>query len=160
MLYIFLIVAIVILETKIKNYIEKNRQIGQKEEILGGKIILKKQYNRGMFLNFLEDKKDLVIKISGIFLGILLIVFTILLPKKHNKLLKLGLALCLGGAISNMADRINRGYVVDYFSFNCKMLKSVVFNLADIFILLGSILVILSSTFSSKGKGCTYEPTE
>ncbi len=155
MLYILIIAAIVLLECKIKNYIEHNLQIGDKKEILMGKIILKKQYNRGMFLNFMQDKAHLVKKLSSVMLGCLLLVFTILLPGKHNKLLKLGLSFCLGGAISNVYDRIKRGYVVDYFSFNCKGLKTVVFNLSDMFIFLGSLLVLLSSAFSPKGKSCS-----
>ncbi len=155
MLYILIIAAIVLLECKIKKKVESKLQIGDRKEILQGKIILKKQYNRGMFLNFMEDKVELVKKTSAVMLGILLIIFTFVLPRQHNKLFKLGLSLCLGGAISNVSDRIKRGYVVDYFSFNCKSLKSVVFNLGDIFIFLGSLLILIASGF--KGESCTDE---
>jgi signal peptidase II len=160
MLYILIIAGIVLAEHKIKKNVERNLQLGDKKEILQGKIILKKQYNRGMFLNFMEDKVDLVKKTSTVLLGILLIIFTFLLPRQHNKLLKLGLSLCLGGAISNVSDRMKRGYVVDYFSFNCKKLKNIIFNLADIFILLGSFLMLLSSVFSPKGKGSADKTAE
>ncbi|MFR5731015.1 MAG: signal peptidase II [Clostridium sp.] len=39
----------------------------------------------------------------------------------------------LGGAVSNLYDRMIRHYVVDYFSIQCGKLKKVVFNLGDIF---------------------------
>lgn len=159
MLYILIIAGIVLLECKLKKYIEQSLPFGERKEILKGKIILKKQYNRGMFLNLMQDKADTVIKISKIMLGILLVVFTFLLPRKHNKLLKLGLALCLGGAVSNVYDRIKRGYVVDYFSINCKGLKTVVFNLGDMFIFLGSLLILLSSGLG-KGKDCVDHSAE
>jgi signal peptidase II len=152
MLYFLIIATIVIVDTMLKNYIEKNKQLGDRQEILNGKIIVKKQYNRGMFLNFMEDKKEIVKTVSGIFLGLLLLLFIFLLPKKGNRLTKLGLSFCLGGAISNVADRFNRGYVVDYFSFNHKKLKNIVFNLADLFIMLGAFIISLSSVFSTKGK--------
>jgi signal peptidase II len=160
MFYILIVVAIVFAETKIKNYIEKNKQPGDQQEILNGKIIIKKQYNRGMFLNFLEDKKEMVKTMTGVFLGLLLLLFAVMLPKKGSRLFKLGLSLCLGGAISNATDRFNRGYVIDYFSFNCKRLKNIVFNLSDIFILLGSFLILLSSVFCPKGKSCSDKTAE
>ena len=51
---------------------------------------------------------------------------------------KLGIAMILGGALSNLYDRLVRRYVVDYFSIQCGKLKEIVFNLGDIFVFLGS----------------------
>ena len=147
MIYILFVIVFVIVEYKIKDYIEENMQFGEKKDILKGKITISKHYNKGAFLNFLENKKEMVRSISSIFLGFLLLLFTITMPKKGNKLFKLGLTLMLGGAISNVADRYLRGYVVDYFSINYKKLKHVIFNLADVAIFLGSILVLISSAF-------------
>lgn len=157
MLYILIITAVFLLEQKIKNHMEQNRQLGKKDEILKGRIVLKKQYNRGMFLNLLEDSAEAVKLLSGILLGFLLVVFAILMPMKRKKLMKLGLALCIGGAVSNIWDRYKRGHVVDYFSFNLKPLRSVVFNLADMFIMVGSFLILLSSLFFPKTKNRTDE---
>lgn len=154
MLYILIVVAFVIAETKIKNYIEKNKNLDEEQEILNGKIIIRKHYNEGAFLNFLEDKKELVKTISCAFLGLLLLLFAFALPKKGNRLYKLGLALVLGGAISNVADRVSRGKVIDYFTINYGKLKTVIFNLADMALFLGSVLIFLASLFSSKGKRC------
>ena len=55
---------------------------------------------------------------------------------------KLGLAVALGGAVSNTWDRMVRGYVVDYFSIRWKGLKKVVFNLGDFFIFLGALMIL------------------
>ena len=57
---------------------------------------------------------------------------------------KLGASFLLGGAASNLYDRLNRGYVVDYFSIRCKYLEKVVFNLGDFFIFAGSALIAAS----------------
>jgi signal peptidase II len=160
MLYILIVIAFVIIEYNIKNYMDENKQLGERQEILKGKIIIRKHYNEGAFLNFLENKKEMLKTISCICLGLLLLLFAITLPKKGNKLFKLGLALALGGAISNVADRILKGHVVDYFSINHKKLKSVIFNLADIAIMLGSTLIFLSSAFSTKSKRSTNKTAE
>jgi signal peptidase II len=152
MLYILVVAVIAIGEFYIKRYMEKNQSLGERKEILKGKVTIQKYYNQGAFLNFLENKKEIVKTISCVFLGLILLLFTIMLPKKGNKLFKLGLSLTLGGAISNVADRVFRGYVVDYFSINYKKLKNIIFNLADIAIMIGSILIFLSSVFSTKNK--------
>lgn len=149
MLYLFIVIAFVFTEHKIKDYMETHRELGVKQEILGGRVTLQKYHNTGAFLNFLEKKKDLVKTISGVFLGLLVLLFAFSLPKKGNRLYKLGLALLLGGAISNVSDRFRRGYVVDYFSINCKKLKTVIFNLADFAIFIGSGLILLSSLLSA-----------
>ena len=126
--------------------------IGKKERkaYLKGKIILNKRYNKGMMLNFMEDKKDLVKKLTSIALGIILLVFLFFLPKKNMKLEKLALSLCLAGGISNLSDRFIRGQVVDYFTINFRKLKRVVFNLADIFIFLGAIILLVASIFKGE----------
>jgi signal peptidase II len=163
MIYILIVIVFVIAEYNIKNYIEGNVQFKEKKEILKGKIVINKHYNKGAFLNLMENKKETVKTVSFVCLGLLLLLFTIMLPKKGNKIFKLGLSLVLGGAISNVSDRFLRGYVVDYFSFNCKKLqklKNIIFNLADIAIFVGSLLILLSSVFSAKSKSCTDEAAE
>jgi signal peptidase II len=160
MLYILIVVAVVVLEYYIKNYMEENRNLGDRQEIFGGKIIIRKFYNKGAFLNLLENKKEIVKTVSCVILGLLLLLFTFMLPKKGNKLFKLGLALVLGGAISNVYDRLNRGYVVDYFTINYSKLKSVIFNIADFAIMIGSLLILLASLFSAESQGSTNETAE
>ena len=162
MIYIFIIVFIAAGEYLIKNYIEAKFQKGDREEILGGKIILHKYYNKGAMLNFMDNKKEIVKTISAVFLGLVLLLFAIMLPKKGNRLYKLGLALILGGAISNVTDRYLRGYVVDYFSFNTKFkkLKTIVFNLADIAIFIGSLFLMLSSILSAVFQGSSDKSAE
>lgn len=147
MVYIIIILAIVFLENKIKNHFDRNWDFKDKRTILKGKISLNKRYNQGMMLNFMEDKKDLVKNVSGMVLGIIILIFLFILPRKNMKLEKFALSLCLAGAISNVSDRFIRGQVVDYFTINYKRLKRVVFNLADIFIFLGSAILIVASFF-------------
>ncbi len=160
MLYILVVLGIVFGESKIKNYMEKHRKLGERQEILKGHIILRKHYNEGAFLNFMDEKKELLKTISVVMLGLISLLFILVLPRKGRKLFKLGLSFALGGAISNVADRIQRGYVVDYFSINHKKLRSIIFNLADMAIFLGSGLMFLSSLFSAKHKGSSDKSTE
>ena len=62
---------------------------------------------------------------------------------------KLGLSLVMVGALSNLYDRVMRGYVVDYFTIEWKSLKKVVFNLGDMFVFLGSAVFVLAQAVKS-----------
>ncbi|WP_167955969.1 signal peptidase II [Anaerosporobacter faecicola] len=148
MIYLIIAIAIFTTELVIKNKIEKTKKMNEEEEILDGKIIVTRYHNKGAMLNFLEKNTQIVIFISGLLLGSLLFLFGMLIPKKDNKVLKFALALLIGGASSNVYDRIRRGYVVDYFSFH--WLKDVVFNIADLFVMVGSVLVGICLFFKKK----------
>jgi len=153
MLYIFIVYAIVKIENSVKNYIETSMNLDERKDILKGWVSIRKHYNEGAFLQFMEKKKELVKTVSCVLLGILLLVFALLLPKKGNRLYKLGLSLILGGGISNVGDRLLKGRVVDYFSINIGRLKRIVFNLADFAIFIGSFLLLLASLGHQKRIG-------
>lgn len=152
MLYVIIVLAIVVAESLIKQHIDKTRNLTDKKEILKGKIVINKHYNEGAFLQFLEEKKELVRNFSCVLLGMLILVFAYTLPKKGNNLYKLGLSFILGGAISNVGDRVLKGKVIDYFSINIGRLKKIIMNLADLAIFIGSFFLILASLFTPAKK--------
>ena len=53
------------------------------------------------------------------------------------------LGLILGGLVGNLIDRIFYGYVIDYLSFEIFGYSFAVFNLADSFIVISVILLII-----------------
>ncbi|MEO8223289.1 MAG: signal peptidase II [Gammaproteobacteria bacterium] len=55
----------------------------------------------------------------------------------------LGLTLVLGGAIGNLIDRIQHGYVVDFFLLHYERWSFPAFNVADSAITLGVILLLI-----------------
>lgn len=150
MIYLFLVIAIFITDYFIKDYIEKNKKLEAEETILNGKIIITKYHNKGAILNFLENRKEVVVTISGILFGMILMFFVILLPQRRREVLKFAIACILGGAASNLYDRVKRGYVVDYFSFS--FFRKVIFNISDLFIFLGCFLVLAISVLKGECK--------
>lgn len=151
MIYILIALSVFLLDWNIKNYIERHFNIGEKKTLFGGVITLGKQYNKGFSFNILKDKTEYVKKITAFVFGILVLMFIFILPRKSKALKKIGLSLCVGGAASNVADRFKRGYVIDYFSLNIKPIKNIVFNLADIFIMLGCVMTFIASLIQHKG---------
>lgn len=72
------------------------------------------------------------------------LVYTFFLSKKHSQ--KLFLVLIFSGALSNLIDRIRLGCVVDFIDLGIWP----VFNLADIYITIGIIfLIILNLKFQN-----------
>ncbi len=69
-------------------------------------------------------------------------IYTPIKIKKETNLLSTGagFALIAGGALSNLADRLRFGFIIDYFYLKWPL--NTVFNIADIAILAGSILLI------------------
>ena len=68
--------------------------------------------------------------------------------KADGMRLRLALALCLGGAVSNALDRALYGAVADFFHLHAGTWSFYVFNIADMAITLGAILLILDLLFS------------
>ena len=95
--------------------------------------------------NQLTMEMILVAAVSLAFTLILTVVFIASLGRRGNNLLRLGLALLLGGAFSNTYDRLHRGYVVDYVSFPVKWqaFRKIVFNCSDFCIIIGALLSAL-----------------
>lgn len=134
--------AVFLLDFFVKQQIENYLVSGKSKKFCKGRVLLCKHHNFGAIFNRMEKRPGLVKKFCGGFLLSLGIVWFLLLHKKDNFGLKLGLSLLLGGGGSNLYDRIVRGYVVDYLSFRTpwKWLNRIVFNISDFFIFLGSIL--------------------
>lgn len=57
-------------------------------------------------------------------------------------LTRLGIALAIGGALSNAIDRVIYGAVADFFHFHWGSYSFYVFNIADVAISLGVVLLI------------------
>lgn len=151
---LLLVAAIFFGDLWIKNRIEKNTFFGNRESVggerklLGGKLLLRKHHNKGAVLNVGEKNQAVVAGISVIMTMVLLAVFILSLGQRGNGILRLGLALILGGAFSNTYDRLKRKYVVDYVSFGVKWkrLRRVVFNISDFSIIIGALVSALAAS--------------
>lgn len=113
----------------------------------GGKIMLHKNHNPGFSFGLLKERPEYVRMIPLAVTAFVSGMLAWLLPRKGNLPEKLALSLTLGGAVSNLYDRLVREYVVDYFSIQCGRLKRVVFNLGDCFIFLGAGLLVILEVF-------------
>ena len=108
---------------KRRNRAGRGRRISKGPSRHKGLIRLHKSYNSGFPFGFLKERPELV---KGIPLAVTSAAAGALgafMTKKGCLAQKIGLSMVLGGAISNLYDRLVKGYVVDYFSIEFKRLK-------------------------------------
>lgn len=127
----------------IKEWVE-NKTI-QTQEFKKVPLKIRRVHNSGFLMNTLDDKPRMVQKVSFVVAMFFGFYQMFLLSSKRCAAAKISGAFMLGGAISNLYDRVIRGYVVDYVSIKTKWKKvgNIVFNLADVCIFLGSIGLLL-----------------
>lgn len=147
---IFVLIAIVIFGTDmlLKNYADSNLTFGSEKPVWKGKILLTRYHNRGAAMNFMQEKKEWLLALSSAVFGAVIVLFAAAFRKKGSGLYQLGLACIAGGAASNLADRVRKGYVVDYFSFS--FLRRIIFNIGDLFIFLGSAILMILELGNNK----------
>lgn len=142
-----LAVGIFVLDLLLKNKIEENLEEGETKPFYKGRLLIRKYHNRGAFLDMGEKKQGAVALLSLLLTLFMTVVFLTTFSFRGNSTLKAGLAFLLGGAYSNTYDRLTRKYVVDYVSFPVKnkRFRRIVFNISDFCILIGAMLMTLSS---------------
>ena len=128
-------ILIFIIDQFTKNLIINNKTLINKDFILFRLDFVK---NYGAAFNIFNGNRYFLSLVSIIFSIILLYL---LLRKTSSSILQLySYSFILGGTIGNGIDRIINGYVIDFINLN--MINFPVFNIADLSINIGFILVI------------------
>lgn len=123
--------------------LQKTEKFPKDLEGTGGKIKLYKNHNEGFSFGFL--KGSLAVKLVPLCLTSAIGgAWAYLMGARGRWAEKLALTLIFSGGMSNLLDRLVRGYVVDYICIQLGVLKKVVFNIADVCILAGGAILVLS----------------
>lgn len=145
MIYLMVILALASGDLAVKWWIEQQDPADFPRPLAHTKnrIWLYRNHNAGFPFGFLEQYGEVVRMAPLVMISALGGVLGYLVSKKGHLFGKISLTLLLGGAISNLYDRLVRRYVVDYFSIQAGVLKRVVFNLGDILVFAGSLLLLV-----------------
>lgn len=141
---IIISILVALLDQIIKFFIDKQVLF---REVIPNLFNIHKVYNYGVAFSFLENKRYLILLYS-----IILIYFLFNLRKDLPKAKKYDIlfGVILGGILGNLIDRIFRGFVIDYFEIFLGQYSFPIFNLADICITLGIIIMILIMSLGDK----------
>ena len=146
----FLILAIFLLDRISKIYV-----IDQSKKSLSNNLFLSDYLNISLMWNegiafglFAFDESFFYNFITILIIIVIIIVFFMILKNEGYK--KYSLILILGGALGNLYDRILFSAVPDFIDFHIGDFHWFVFNVADIFISIGVIIMILSEFMVTK----------
>jgi signal peptidase II len=120
----------------VKGWVQRALLPGESWPVVSGVFHLTRVHNPGAAFSLLQDYPQLLLWITALAFG----AFLAYCLKRHQEDWLAG-ALLLGGAAGNLLDRLQYGYVVDYFDF--RLIHYPVFNLADVCIVAGVGLLLL-----------------
>lgn len=145
MIFLCLAAMVFALDYVVKSYVDSHYSQDFRQEIFGGRLILRNHRNSHGAFGLFKDKEEMGEALSaGVLIGISWDLIRLLFSK-GRKLEKLGLGLAIGGGLSNLYDKKKKGYVNDYVSFPVKneKVRNTVFNLSDFCIFAGAFFYLI-----------------
>ncbi|PZR00871.1 MAG: signal peptidase II [Cereibacter sphaeroides] len=89
--------------------------------------------------------------------GVITLIFAVMAFRARHPLERLGLALVVGGALGNIADRLRQGAVTDFIDLYWQDWHWPTFNVADIGITMGALCILISILPSRRRKGAVLD---
>jgi len=112
-----------------------------RHEVIPGVLNLALSVNRGGLWGIMQGRTGLFILFSLAAMAVIIWMF--LSCARMTWPLAAGLGLVMGGAMGNLWDRIQQGGVRDFLDFHVSRHHWPTFNLADVFICMGALTLIL-----------------
>jgi signal peptidase II len=133
---------------------------GPSRSFLADTFRLEYAENPGAFLSLGADWPGPVrTAIFGAGNALLLALFVVAMRRGWPTRTLLGMALFVGGGVSNLLDRIIHGTVIDFMNVGIGPLRTGIFNVADLAIMLGVGIVMLE-TWRSDRHAPTKRPVD
>ncbi len=95
----------------------------------------------GMMSGLMAGKPLLMAALTGA----LTVAFAVMAFRAQHPLERAGFAMVVGGAVGNIIDRVRQGAVTDFLDFYWRDWHWPTFNVADIAITLGAVLILAAS---------------
>ncbi|AUP80730.1 signal peptidase II [Flavivirga eckloniae] len=132
-----------ITKDKVRESISKYEVI----EVIGNSFMLTKVENNGAALNLGGNLTPFlkIIFLQVFPLTVLLLLFVYIVREKMiSKLNLIGFSFIIGGGIGNIYDRIFFNSVTDFMYVEYGGIKTAIFNMADVSVVIGCLLVLLN----------------
>ena len=144
-----LIVVSILLDQLSKILIRNNVEQYSDIKLIGEYFILTNVENSGAFLGMGSDFSPIMKSIFLVILPIVIltcIIIYVYRDKEIDKISLIGFSIIIGGGIGNIFDRIIYGSVTDFLFIDLGgIFKTGIFNIADLAVTTGMILILLMS---------------
>lgn len=131
---------------------------GTRVSIWDGVLELYYSENRGIAWGMLENMRWPVIVITALMLAFVLWLL-VSGRFRHSRLVTIGGTMVLAGGIGNLIDRVFQGFVVDFIHYY-KWFDFPIFNVADCFVSIGAVLILIYVFFFDINGGKTNTAKE
>ena len=136
----FLVICLILIDQFTKKFLLFDIGLNNSKPFIPGIVQFTLVQNTGGAFSTLKQY-PIVFQIFGIVNALLFSYLTFCPTVQFNNLTKTGCAFVLGGTLGNLIDRLIHGGVIDFFDL--QFINFAVFNMADIFIDLGVLLIIV-----------------
>ena len=106
-------------------------------------------WNEGIAFGLFSFSDKFFYHILSFLIGVVILIILVMLSRSEG-LKKYSLLMILGGALGNFYDRVFFEAVPDFIDFHVENFHWFIFNVSDIFISLGVILMIILEIISNK----------
>jgi signal peptidase II len=130
-----------------KNVARKNLDYYETVDVIGKHFVLTKIENSGAFLSTGDELSGTIKFIFLTLLPLLALLYGIYFLLTNNnlpKLLVVGICFVIGGGLGNLYDRLLYGSVTDFLHIDFYILKTGIFNLADVSIMAGMMMILIN----------------
>lgn len=148
LIYWLLFAVLVVGDQSLKYYVYTNIAPGTIHDFIPGLLSITHITNTGAAWSMLEGKMLFFYLVTIIAVGVLMYLFV--KADKKEYLYRFSLIFLLAGTVGNAIDRFTRHFVVDMF--NLDFINFPIFNLADTFITVGVILIVVSLIIQIAGE--------
>lgn len=157
MVYRFYIIVLVLLNIGCdqisKKVVRNNVESRDYIELIDDHFILTNVENTGAMLGFGAGfppiVKIVLLQIVPIMV-LMLLLYRVLTKKTIGTWLVVAFAFVIGGGIGNLIDRVAYGSVTDFFQIRLGIFKTGIFNMADVAVTSGILLIFFLSLYSKK----------
>lgn len=134
-----LFMGIIAADQIVKYCIRTGLMPGESLPIIPGFFKLTFVRNEGAAFSMFENNHWVTIGLALLMIAACIVLIWRECQKGDNRRLAICVTMVLAGGLSNLYDRIFMGYVTDMFSFG----SFAVFNIADIFVVIGCVLAAI-----------------
>lgn len=156
LLIILIIVFNIIIDQITKVAVRAQIDYREVIQVIGDNFILTNVENTGAFLGMGSDLSPTIKLIFLLILPVIVlsyVVYYVITNKALDRLSLIAFCCIIGGGISNVFDRIVFGSVTDFLHIDLGgVFRTGIFNLADMSVTFGMIILLYASFKNSKGK--------
>ena len=151
LIFLLVLVALILIDqitkTVVKNLYENSGWVYT--SVISGFFEFRYAFNTGAAFSFLADASwgQIFFKILTSIALVAFYIYYVYVCKKGYTFLRIAMIIVIAGTIGNLIDRLAYNGVVDFLSFTFGAYKFPIFNLADTYMTIGAIMVVVHYFF-------------